>query len=69
MTEEITNLIIQYENGTITQGDEISLFQYLVDSKAISNLQGHYFRHAIYLMQLGLVKLNEEDLINGQEIY
>ena len=61
MLKEYMDLIIQYEEGTITQEDEIKLFQHLVDTNDAFKLQGHYGRHAQYLIDSGLIKVSKEE--------
>ena len=61
MLQEYVDLIVQYEEGTITQEDEIKLFQYLVDTEDAFKLQGHYGRHAQTLIDQGLIKVSKEE--------
>jgi len=57
---ELLELIVKYEEDTISEKDEIRLFQYLVDSNDYLNLQGHYGRHAEELIKQGLVHYKGE---------
>jgi hypothetical protein len=50
-TETLVNLIIRYENGELSEGDTLGLFQELVDSGMAWSLQGSYGRTANYLIE------------------
>ena len=50
---DTTGLIIDYENGEISQEDFIRLFQHLVDTGLAWKLQGHYGRTAQALIEAG----------------
>jgi hypothetical protein len=51
--------ISSYENGDMSQDEEVVFFQELVDSGMAWHLQGHYGRHAMYLAEAGLVTITE----------
>ena len=51
----LTQRIIEYEQGELDQDQTIQLFQELVDSGMINKLQGHYGRLAFQLMEAGLI--------------
>ena len=53
----ITDKIINYENGNLTDEEVVEFFQYLIDSKMIYNFQGHYQRMAKLLIDEGLCKV------------
>lgn len=53
--QNLTERIIQYEQGELNQDQTIQLFQELVDSGLITKLQGHYGRVAFQLMEAGLI--------------
>ncbi len=53
--KSLTERIVEYENGELTQDQTIQLFQELVDSGMIMKLQGHYGRLAFQLMEAGLI--------------
>ena len=53
----ITDKIIDYENGNLTDEEVVEFFQYLIDSKMIYNFQGHYQRMAKMLIDEGLCKV------------
>lgn len=55
--------IIKYEEGNLSEKDEIALFQFLLDTGRIYTLQGHY-RNAQRLLSLGLIK--ERNLNNDK---
>mgnify|MGYP003654101345 FL=1 len=48
--------MIAYEQGQLTQEQTISLFQELLNSGLVWQLQGHYSRVAFQLMEAGLIK-------------
>ena len=53
--QNLTERIVAYEQGDLTEEQTIQLFQHLVDSGMIMNLQGHYHRFAAQLLEAGLI--------------
>ena len=53
--KELTERIVAYEQGELDEQQTIQLFQELVDSGMIMNLQGHYQRLAAQLLEAGLI--------------
>jgi hypothetical protein len=51
--------IIAYEQGELTEQDTIELFQELIDSALVWQLQGHYGRTAMALINAGLCHVKE----------
>ena len=52
--------IIAYENGELEDAEEtIEFFQEIIDSGLVFQLQGHYQRVAIALIEAGLCKSNK----------
>ena len=52
----ITEQLIQYECGNLTESETIQLFQHLIDSGVVYFLQGHYGRRAEALIEAGVCK-------------
>lgn len=48
--------IIAYESGESTPEESLDLFQYLVDSGLAWQLQGHYGRTAVALIEDGAIQ-------------
>ena len=55
------NQIIAYESGELDEEEIIDLFQDLIDSGVVWQLQGHYGRTASNLLGQGLCSLPEAD--------
>jgi len=53
--EELVSDITKYEAGEMSEDDTLSFFQELVNTGLIWELQGHYGRTAIYLIENGLI--------------
>jgi hypothetical protein len=53
--DNITNLIIAFEEGTLDREETIDLFQKLVDTRLAWQLQGSYGRIASTLIDEGLI--------------
>lgn len=53
--KDFTSKIIAFEEGTLEYEDELELFQYLVDTGMAWTLQGMYGRHAVALINEGLI--------------
>ena len=53
--QNLTERITAYEKGELNQEQTIQLFQELVDSGIVWDLQGHYGRLAYQLMEAGLI--------------
>jgi len=52
--------IIAWENGEMTEKEEIKFFQKLIDSGQVWHLQGMYGRRAMELIELGFVTLGSK---------
>ena len=54
MNQDLIDLIIRYETGSMDTTDEIiSFFQRIIDTGLVWNLQGHYSRTAKALIEQG----------------
>lgn len=47
--------LMRYEAGEMSEEETVAMFQRMVDSGAVWQLQGHYQRTAIDLIESGLV--------------
>ena len=52
--QNLTEQIILYESGELTDSQTIQLFQHLIDSGLVYSLQGHYGRTAEALIDKGV---------------
>ena len=52
----LTEQLIQYECGNLTESQTIQLFQHLIDSGLVYMLQGHYGRRAEALIEAGVCR-------------
>jgi hypothetical protein len=52
----LVDQLIAYEEGQLTEDEELALFQYLVESGTCWHLEGHYQRVAATLIEAGLIK-------------
>jgi hypothetical protein len=50
----MVNKMINYENGNMSEKETIEFFQQLIDSGLCWQLQGHYGRTAMHLIEEGL---------------
>ncbi len=53
---QLVDRLIAYEEGQITEDEQIALFQYLIDTGTCWRLEGHYHRVATTLIEAGLIK-------------
>ena len=51
----LVDQLIAYEEGQLTEDEEIALFEHLVETGTCWQLQGHYQRVAATLMEAGLI--------------
>lgn len=52
--DNLLDKIIEYEEGSMSEEDEIEFFQELIDTGMAWRLQGHYGRTAIAYLNAGL---------------
>jgi len=52
----LTEQLIAYECGNLTESQTIKLFQHLIDSGVVYFLQGHYGRTAEAFIEAGFCK-------------
>ena len=57
--------IIAYENGELESQEVIDLFQALIDNGRVWDLQGHYQRTAISLIESGLCRTAAQEKENA----
>jgi hypothetical protein len=53
---QLVDQLIAYEEGQVTEDEEIALFQHLIDTGMCWHLPGHYHRMAATLIEAGLIK-------------
>jgi len=53
--QKLTESMIAYEQGKLDANETCQLFQQLLDSGLVWNLQGHYGRTAAALLDAGLI--------------
>jgi hypothetical protein len=54
---QLVDQLIAYEEGQITEDQEIALFQHLIETGTCWHLEGHYHRMGATLIEAGLIKL------------
>jgi hypothetical protein len=52
----LTEKIVAYEKGDLTEKQTIAFFQEMLDTGLVWELQGHYGRAAECLLELGVIK-------------
>jgi hypothetical protein len=52
---QLVERLIAYEEGQISEDEEVALFRYLIDTGTCWHLAGHYHRVAATLIAAGLV--------------
>jgi hypothetical protein len=52
---QLVDQLIAYEEGQLTEDEEIAFFEHLVEMGTCWQLQGHYQRVAATLMEAGLI--------------
>lgn len=55
ITKDIVSKLMEYEDGLLDQDEVIDLFQDLLSSGLLYELQGHYGRTADRLLRAGLI--------------
>ncbi len=53
---QLVDQLIAYEEGQLTEDEEMALFEHLVETGTCWQLQGHYQRVAATLIEAGLIK-------------
>ena len=56
----LVDQLIAYEEGQITQNEEVAFFEHLVETGVCWQLPGHYQRVAATLIEAGLIKPVEQ---------
>lgn len=59
MSVEVIINIIRYEDGEMNQEEVVAFFQELIDTSLVWELQGHYDRMAVWLINQGLCHLKK----------
>ncbi len=53
---QLVDQLIAYEEGQLTEDEQIALFQHLVETGTCWHLEGHYHRVPATLIEAGLIK-------------
>jgi hypothetical protein len=53
---QLVDQLIAYEEGEVTDDEEIALFQHLIETGTCWQLQGHYQRVGATLIEAGVIK-------------
>ena len=53
---QLVEQLIAYEEGQMTEDEEIALFEHLIDTGTCWHLGGYYHRVAATLIEAGLIK-------------
>ena len=61
--------MIEWENGELSDEDTIKLFQSLVDSGLVWQLQGSYGRQAVSMLEEGLIHPPRKKIAESQRDY
>jgi len=64
--KDLVDRIMDYEGGEMPEDEAVELFQHLVDTGLVWQLQGHYGRTARDLIQAGRVKPRKSKRRNRQ---
>jgi hypothetical protein len=56
---QLVDQLIAYEEGQMTEEEEVALFQHLIETGTCWHLQGHYHRVGATLIQAGLIESPE----------
>lgn len=65
--KDIVMDIMAYESGEMSEQETLDFFQYLVDTKLVWQLQGHYGRTATALIESGAIRANPNTHANTQD--
>lgn len=57
---QLVDRLIAYEEGQITDDEEVAFFQHLIDTGTCWHLAGHYQRVGATLIEAGLIQLPEQ---------
>ena len=53
---QLVDQLIAYEEGQMTEDEQIALFQHLIDTGTCWQLDGHYHRMGATLIEAGLIQ-------------
>jgi hypothetical protein len=56
---QLVDRLIAYEEGQVSEDEEITLFQHLIDTGTCWHLSGHYQRVGATLIEAGLIESPE----------
>jgi hypothetical protein len=58
--QKLSNDLIDYENGMLDEDETLALFQKLIATGLAWELQGHYGRTAMALLEAGRITIREK---------
>ena len=64
---QLVDQLIAYEEGQMTEDEEIALFQHLIDTGMCWHMEGYYHRVGASLIEAGLIKPLERTDANLQQ--
>ena len=67
--QDLTNMIVDYEQGQLSEVDSIKLFAHLIKTRLAWKLQGSYGRMAHNLIDSGIINFKGTVLVDLESFY